>query len=123
DPAEAAGDPDRSGAVRALMDRSEPGGRGGAGARARAARRHPGVPGVACDTRHRAVAEALPAELRRRRLAEQDAARPFQTTAHRRIDVGHAVLEDERPGHRPYAFRVVQILDGEWPPLHRTPHP
>ena len=80
----------------------------------------PGVPGVTGDAGQRAVAEPLPAELRRRRLAEHDAAGLLETPHGRWIHVGHARLEDERPGHGPDVLRVVQVLDRERDAVERA---
>src|SRR5262249_60508274 len=100
DAAESAGDAARARAVRALMQRAEAGGRGGAGARAGAARRHRRVPWIARAAGERAVAEPLPAELRRRRLAEHDAAGLLETPYERRGGVRATGARNRRTGQR-----------------------
>src|SRR5947199_241415 len=62
----------RAAAVGAERQRAHPGGERGGGAGAAAAGRAAEVPGIAGDAGERAVADRLPAELGRRRLAEED---------------------------------------------------
>ena len=107
------GDADRPGAVAALVQRAIPcrGPRpraGGGAARAQAM-----APGVVGDAGQRALADALPAELRRRRLAQHDAAGVEQPLHRRAGHVRHMAGEHVAAHLRRHALGLLQILDGD----------
>ena len=111
DAAEGGRNPDRAGAVRALVERTQRRGRCRAGTGAGAAGGERRVPRVARDAGERAVAQRLPAELGRGGLADADRARLAQATNEGRVDVRHPVLEDVRAPHRPHALGQREVLD------------
>ena len=125
---EGARNPDRSAAVGADRQRTHAGGdRRGAAAR-RSARRLRRVPRVARDAGQRAVGHALPAELRRRVLAEQHRPALAQPRHRRRIVSPRTCRIDRlRAAQRRPALREQQILDRHRhaveQAVRRAPHP
>ena len=71
------------------------------------------IPRVPRDAEQRAVGQGLVAELRRRRLADEDGAGLAQPADGHRVLGRHLVGEDQRAHRRPDALGEQQILDRE----------
>ena len=113
--------PDRAAAVAADVERRHPGDgrdRGTAGRAAGRARRVPRVAGVAGE---RAVAQALPAQLRRRGLAQQRRARLEQPRHDGGVLRVGLVARGERPLARRPAGDQREVLDRGGDPVERAP--
>ena len=80
---------------------------------ARAAGRVRRTPGIARAAKQRTVGQRLVTELRRRRLAEQDAARGLHARRADRVFLRHVVLIEQGPEGGAHARRVHEILGGE----------
>jgi hypothetical protein len=96
----------RSGAVGAECQRAQPGGDRRCATAARAARRALEVPRIARDAEGGSVGQALHAEFRRRRLADDDRARRAQALHQHVVGLGDIVLEDRRAVPRVHALDV-----------------
>ena len=104
----------RARAVGAERERAEARGHGRRTAAARAARRALEVPRIARDAERRAIGQALHAELRRRRLGEDDRARVAQAFHEDVVRGGRRIaLEDRRAVPRRHALHVDQVLDAD----------
>ena len=109
---EAGGNADRAAAVGAEMQRPHAAGSGHRSTSAGPARRQGRVPGIAGYSGERGIRDALPAELRRRRLAQQDGAFLAQARDGRARHHASAVrIDGLRAAQRRPALGQQQILD------------
>ena len=108
-------------AVGAEREGTKAGRNGRRAAAARPARRAFEVPGIARDAERRSVGQPLVAELRRRRLGEDDRTRVAQAFHEDVVGRGRRiVLEDCRAVPRRHPLSVVEVLDADrhamqWP--------